>query len=415
MSADYPNWLTKEMVAGIRKYNLDAYLVALEGWRRGLTLKWYYDMPVEANIKLTGKNTIGKIFSLSNDDHEFFFYRSRGAKVSNEAVDIINNKEDLKSVLFNAKISFLENEKYKKGESLRIYVVGNSILGALKRTSANVIGNGKQSIEKLIINRNHDRQTNPYLSTRPITIDHELFNVLASQNYTIQSVPRKDEVVYLKENMDVSKGADTIDVTNSLSTDIRELAINAVMAIPGLYHAGVDITVENGKAYVVDIDPTAAISAHVFPTKGQPRNIAEGIIDAYFPETIGLASDRTKIYFDYKKIREMLLSKSVKKIEVTDAPKGPIYAKRYVISGEVQLVGYRKWIQKQALKHELNGYTKNLRNGKVVVVVGSGNKEAVDNFKQVCYQGSKRSRVDDIQEYIWDKRVKIGFEVKEMN
>lgn len=41
-------------MAGARRFNLDAFLLALEGWRRGLTLRWYHEVPPESNIKLIG-------------------------------------------------------------------------------------------------------------------------------------------------------------------------------------------------------------------------------------------------------------------------------------------------------------------------------------------------------------------------
>lgn len=47
-------------MAGARRFNLDAFLLALEGWRRGLTLRWYQEVPPESNIKLIGLPRVGK-------------------------------------------------------------------------------------------------------------------------------------------------------------------------------------------------------------------------------------------------------------------------------------------------------------------------------------------------------------------
>src|SRR5699024_11193611 len=158
---------------------------------------------------------------------------------------------------------------------------------------------------------------------------------------------------------------------DEITPEIREIATRAVKAIPGLSHAGVNIIVQNNTPTVIKLNATADLAMHIFPLHGDPRNVPEGIIDYYFPETIGMAKDRTQIYFDYKKIRELFVSKIVKEAVVPEAPNGVLYAKRYVLSGKVQKVGYRNWVRRQALKHHLNGYTRNLKNGKVVVVVGS--------------------------------------------
>src|SRR5699024_6026699 len=98
----FPKWISKQMVAGIRGFNLDAYLVALEGWRRGLTLKWYGDPSAVTDLKIIGFYPLGKTFSLSSKDKTHFFYRSRGDKVANEAVDIGANKHTTKEFLKKA-------------------------------------------------------------------------------------------------------------------------------------------------------------------------------------------------------------------------------------------------------------------------------------------------------------------------
>lgn len=472
---NFPNWLTEQIVRGIRGFNLDAYLVALEGWRRGLTLKWYHDAADVTNMKIIGFNPLGKTFSLTSNDKIHFFYRSRGDKIANEAVEIGANKQRTKELLIKAGISVPKGERFDEhtsveeiceralelgfplvvkptfgslgkgvttnintetelresikhvrdlgygdliverhvsGEDLRIYVVGDQAIGVTKRMPANIVGDGNSAISKLIESKNITREANPYLATRPIKIDDGLIGFLQQHNYSLESVPEKGQRVYLRGAANISAGGDPIDVTDGISSEIKDLAIKAIKAIPGLYHAGVDVIINETHAGVIEINPTADISMHVFPLEGTPRNIPEAIIDHYFPETEGMAADRTRVYFDYRKIRNLLERGLTKEIELTDAPSGKLYAKRYVISGKVQKVGYRKWIRRQALKHHLHGYTRNLKNGKVVVVVGSEDQEAVNNFKKICYQGPRRAKVEDVKEYLWETQIKAGFEIR---
>src|SRR5690625_7692823 len=84
MTDNYPDWLSNQMIKGVRGFNIDAYLVALEGWRRGLELTWYYDAKDVTDLKIIGFNPLGKTFSLSSKDKTHFFYRSRGDQVTNE-------------------------------------------------------------------------------------------------------------------------------------------------------------------------------------------------------------------------------------------------------------------------------------------------------------------------------------------
>lgn len=101
MTDTFPNWLTKRMLKKIRGFNIDAYLMALEGWRRGLTLTWYQDPTKVTDLKLVGFNPIGKTFSLQDKDSKklHYFYRSRGDMVSNDAVDIVHHKNRAKEYL----------------------------------------------------------------------------------------------------------------------------------------------------------------------------------------------------------------------------------------------------------------------------------------------------------------------------
>src|SRR5690625_5137075 len=106
MSDSFPSWLTKPMIKGARGFNLDAYVMALEGWRRELSLTWYYDAGEVTDMKLIGFNPLGKSFSLRTDSENktHYFYRSRGDKVANEAVDIVHDKHLAKAYFQKAEV-----------------------------------------------------------------------------------------------------------------------------------------------------------------------------------------------------------------------------------------------------------------------------------------------------------------------
>lgn len=475
MTETYPFWLDKEMLKGVRRFNIDAYLVALEGWRRGLSLTFHEHNTPRTDLKLIGFDPIGKLFSLSSEYKSHFFYRTRGDKISNEAVDIGTDKELAKKYLKKAGVpipegfsftsetaveevteSLFENqgpfvlkptfgslgkgvttniqteeffkesleyikatfdytdfiaEQHIEGEDIRVYVVGDEIAAATKRTSANVTGDGTSSIEELISFKNESRKSNPHTVTRLIKIDDRMKNYLKKQNLQLSDVPDKDEIVYLKGESNISAGGDSVDVTDNIRSEVREVAIAAVKAIPGLNHAGVDMIVNEKDAVVIEINSTGSTALHTFPLYGESQNVAEKIIDYYFPETKDIDKSNV-LYFDYPSILSQLRSNSIKRIEVTDAPVGEIYAKRYIISGKVQKVGYRIWSENNAIREGLHGYARNLKNGDVVVVVAGLDKYRVDNFKHLCYEGPRRAKVKNVREYNWKKRVKIGFEIK---
>lgn len=480
MNENYPHWLSDQMIKGVRGFNLDAYLVALEGWRRGLTLTWYYDATDITDMKIIGFNPLGKTFSLSSKDKTHFFYRSRGDQVTNESVEITSNKDRTKDLLTKGNvpnpqgIRFMADEdqdvvveqalvigfplvikptfgslgkgvvtniqseeslrkvlvdiksdeeyddfiieKFVSGYDLRVYVVNGQVAGATKRVPANITADGVNTIGELIKLKNRQREQNPHLATKLIEVNEEMIAYLKEQELTLDSVLDNGVITYLTGKSNISAGGDSIDYTDVLGEKEKQVAIHAVKAISGLNHAGVDLVVGEDQTHAIEINATADIMMHILPLSGSPRNIPAAIIDYYFPETIGMAEDRTKIYFDYKKINDLLRPRQVKEFKLPNAPKGKLYAKRYVISGKVQKVGYRNWIRKEALNQDLNGYTRNLKSGKVVVVVvASEDKELVSNFKEVCLSGSSRAEVAEVREYNWDSQIKLGFEIRRTN
>ena len=94
--------LTNEIVRSAKKTKLCAFSVALEGWRRGLTLKWYTkDSEHFQDMIVFGVNPPGRLFSLSSDKRTHYFFRTRGDKVTNEAVIIGSDKDKTKEYLVN--------------------------------------------------------------------------------------------------------------------------------------------------------------------------------------------------------------------------------------------------------------------------------------------------------------------------
>lgn len=72
-------------------------------------------------------------------------------------------------------------------------------------------------------------------------------------------------------------------------------------------------------------------------------------------------------------------------------------ARRFLISGEVQGVGYRFFAQRAAARHQVVGYVKNLSDGRVEALV-EGSPTQVEAFKHDLATGPRFGRVDDVEE-----------------
>jgi acylphosphatase len=74
-------------------------------------------------------------------------------------------------------------------------------------------------------------------------------------------------------------------------------------------------------------------------------------------------------------------------------------ARKFVIRGEVQGVGFRFFAQRAAARHQVRGYVKNLDDGRVEALA-EGAEKSVEDFKHDLTAGPTFSRVDEIEETV---------------
>jgi acylphosphatase len=72
-------------------------------------------------------------------------------------------------------------------------------------------------------------------------------------------------------------------------------------------------------------------------------------------------------------------------------------ARKFLIRGDVQGVGYRFFAQRAAARHQVVGYVKNLDDGRVEVLA-EGPAPQVEAFKHELLTGPRFSSVDHIEE-----------------
>ncbi|RUR51579.1 acylphosphatase [Vreelandella populi] len=69
---------------------------------------------------------------------------------------------------------------------------------------------------------------------------------------------------------------------------------------------------------------------------------------------------------------------------------------RAFVTGKVQGVNYRRAVQKQALQADINGYAKNLADGRVEVLM-CGDCEKVKTLSEWLWQGPANARVTHVE------------------
>lgn len=182
-------------------------------------------------------------------------------------------------------------EKFITGKDYRVLVVGEKVAAVSQRIPPFVVGNGISSITELIEieNRNPKRGVDHERQLTKIVIDDICMANLKKKGLSVDSVIRKGERLYLRENANLSTGGTAKDCTDIIHPLNIEIAIRAAKLV-GLDIAGVDITTpdiskpitETG-GVIIEINAAPGIRMHHYPAEGKPRNAARAIVDMLYP------------------------------------------------------------------------------------------------------------------------------------
>ena len=83
-------------------------------------------------------------------------------------------------------------------------------------------------------------------------------------------------------------------------------------------------------------------------------------------------------------------------------------ARRLLISGRVQNVGYRDWMVARARSLGLSGWVRNTTDGKVEALI-DGDEPAIEELLRACRRGPRFAEVTEIVEELTDPPDDPGF------
>lgn len=176
-------------------------------------------------------------------------------------------------------------EEFISGKEYRFLVINNKVVGVLHRVPANVIGDGERTITQLVEIKNQDPLRGYHYRTplEKIKLEENAELFLKQKNKNFNYVPKKDEVVYLRENSNISTGGDSIDYTDDMPEKFKNIAIEAAKAV-GAKICGVDMMIEDysneeSNYAIIELNFNPAIHIHSYPYKGKERKIAVEILE----------------------------------------------------------------------------------------------------------------------------------------
>ncbi len=182
-------------------------------------------------------------------------------------------------------------ERFITGYDFRVLVINNRVVAAAQRVPAHVKGDGLNTIEKLIELENQDprRGYGHENVLTEITVDRDTTDLLSKMGYTLETIPKKGEVVYLKSTANLSTGGTSIDVTDMMHPENIFLS-ERISRVIGLDVCGIDIMAENltqplkeNGGVILEVNAAPGFRMHLAPSEGLPRNVAAPVIDMLYP------------------------------------------------------------------------------------------------------------------------------------
>ena len=187
-------------------------------------------------------------------------------------------------------------KEFLPGTEYRFFVLDNDVKAIMLRVPANVTGDGKHTVEELVAAKNSDplRGTNHRAPLELIQLNDLEKLMLKEQGLTIYSVPEKEQIVYLRENSNVSTGGDSIDMTDVIDDSYKQIAIEAVAAL-GAKICGIDLIIpdkdvkgaRDSLTYgIIEANFNPAMHMHVYPYAGQGRRLTMDVLKLLYPEVV---------------------------------------------------------------------------------------------------------------------------------
>lgn len=179
-------------------------------------------------------------------------------------------------------------EEFVSGREFRIFVINGAVVGILQRVPANVTGDGSSTISQLIDKKNQDPRRGKGYHTPLERIEkgraEQMF--LKQQDKDFNTIPASGEIVYLRENSNISTGGDSIDYTDDVDDSYKKIAVKAAEAM-NVKITGLDMIIEDIRSpatasnyAIIEMNFNPAIHIHCHPFKGQNRGLNHKILEA---------------------------------------------------------------------------------------------------------------------------------------
>jgi len=210
------------------------------------------------------------------------------------ALNITNKEELKKGILYsfqNKNTTKIVIQEQIKGDDYRLIIIWWKFIAASKRIPPSVVWNWTSTILELIEEENNQQwvsQKDHDWIKNKITIDKEAEKCIATKWYSLNSILKKWEKIFVRDNWNLSTWWISVDVTDIVHQEVIDEAIR-FSNILWLGLSWVDImskdisqSLMETNGAIIEINNTPWLKMHHFPSKWKPRNVAKALLNYIF-------------------------------------------------------------------------------------------------------------------------------------
>ncbi len=238
----------------------------------------------------------GRAIRFGSDKLNFpLVVKPRSGSVARHVTTNIRSKEELQKAINKAIIyspAFIVERFVENSFVYRATVVDFDFVAVVKQVPANIVGDGISTIQELVKKKNSNkRRGNPHqknFTLYKIVIDKNTIKLLLEKDYNLQSIPKRDEVVYVQKNPFLKLGGDLVEVTEIVHQDtiqlFKDIAKFFDIRLVGIDFITPDVssTWKKQNCAVLELNSIPCIEMHHFPSSGTPQNVANALVDLFF-------------------------------------------------------------------------------------------------------------------------------------
>ena len=202
----------------------------------------------------------------------------------------INDFKSLYKAIFWAKVWWPTTviEQYLQGSNYRVLTTDHGLVSVIRRYPPFVIGNGRDTIEKLIDAENAIRQQmNLHPTISPIAKSDQVKAHLRKQKLDLESIPAEGDQIELFYRIALAPGGvvevidqtDIPDVNRDLFLNVVKMFGANVLGIDVIFEKGIEIPYTEQKCIFIEVNSRPYMKMHYFPRYGEAEDLGAALAE----------------------------------------------------------------------------------------------------------------------------------------